>query len=62
MECLRCGYCCKNMMVVIVDNPEKGIDKSNLKCHKGLGKPCQHLRGDKPGNYSCSVHNEPWFC
>ena len=30
MECLRCGYCCKDLAVVIVDDPEKGITKDNL--------------------------------
>jgi len=57
MICLQCGYCCMNMAVIIVDNPKKGIEENNLKLHKGLGKPCQHLRGDKPGCYSCAIHN-----
>lgn len=61
MECVRCGYCCKNMMVIIVNDPEKGITKSNLISHIGNGQPCQHLTGDVPGEYSCAVHNKIWY-
>jgi len=61
MICLKCGYCCMNMVVVIVDNPEKGLREDNLKVHEGLGKPCQHLKGNEPGCYSCAIHNRPWY-
>jgi len=50
-----------NYIVVIVDDPAKGIVDGNLIVHEGNGTPCKHLRGDKPGEYSCSVHDEPWF-
>lgn len=46
--------------MVIVDNPAKGIIEGNLKTHEGKG-PCPHLRGTKPGEYSCSVHDETWY-
>jgi len=61
MRCLRCGYCCKNYVVVIVDDPEKGISEDNLIVHKGDGTPCKHLRGDKPGEYFCGIHDYPWY-
>lgn len=60
MICLRCGYCCKSYMVVIVNDPDKGIKEGNLICHDGSG-PCKHLRGDKPGEYSCEVHERKWY-
>lgn len=50
------------MLVVIVDDPELGIDPENLKSI-GLKVPdrCQHLQGDRPGEHSCSVHHFPWY-
>jgi len=47
-------------MVVIVDDPSKGIAEGNLVVHEGQG-PCKHLQGDKPGAYSCALHNELWY-
>jgi hypothetical protein len=61
MKCLRCGYCCKNYCVVIVDDPYVGICDNNLIVHEGNGKPCKHLIGDTPGKYLCSIHNKPWY-
>lgn len=61
MICLRCGYCCKHYCVAIVDNPARGLEKENLIVQVGNGTACKHLRGDKPGNYSCSLHNYPWY-
>lgn len=61
MICLRCGYCCKNYLVMIVDDPEKGLVESNIIAHMGDGTPCKHLKGDKPGEYSCGVHDQPWY-
>lgn len=46
--------------MIIVDKPELGIVDSNLK-HKPSGVKCQHLVGDKPGEYSCTIHSEPWY-
>jgi len=56
MICLRCGYCCKKLFVVIIDDPEKGIIEGNLIANIGDG-PCKHLVGDAPGNYSCAIHD-----
>ena len=50
-------------MVVIVDDPKKGLKEDNLKCIGFGGQPerCQHLIGDKPGDYVCRVHERPWY-
>ena len=52
-------------MVIIVDDPELGPVEGNLRPLNF--KPfeekerCPHLRGDKPGEYSCAVHDKPWY-
>ena len=61
MICLRCGYCCKWLSVVIVDDPEIGPTKENLIFHKGDGVSCKHLKGSKPGEYSCAIHDKKWY-
>lgn len=58
MICLRCGHCCINYDVMIMDNPDKGHVPSNI-IHKPTGEKCKHLLGDKPGNYSCAIHDHP---
>jgi len=60
MKCLRCGYCCKNYMVVIVDDPAKGTVEDNLILHEGKSQ-CKHLIGDEPGKYSCALHEYEWY-
>ena len=60
MICLRCGQCCKTYAVVIVDDPEKGIEEDNLIEYMGDGR-CPHLLGDEPGKHSCAVHDRPWY-
>jgi hypothetical protein len=59
MICLRCGYCCIHLDVIIVDEPSSGIIMENL-VHKPSGIACKHLVGS-PGNYSCMLHDLPWF-
>lgn len=61
MTCVRCGYCCTKLLVVIVVDPDKGPTYDNLKAINCLEEPCPHLRGDTPGGYSCSVHDRPWY-
>ncbi len=61
MKCLRCGYCCKTSLVVIVNNPDHGPIDGNLKAIDASTEPCHHLLGDKPGNYSCTIHDKPWY-
>ena len=48
-------------MVMIVDDPAKGIVDDNLIFHDGMEQPCKHLKGDKPGEYSCALHDEKWY-
>ena len=62
MKCLRCGYCCINYMVIIVNDPAIGIREDNLLAI-GVNGPerCKHLIGDKPGEFSCAVHHYDWY-
>ena len=62
MICLQCGYCCCNYCVVIVDDPDIGLTDSedNLIVHEGRG-PCKHLRGHKPGEFFCAIHEKDWY-
>jgi len=61
MICLRCGYCCQTSSVVIVIDPDKGPVEGNLKAIDCLEEKCPHLRGDKPGEFSCAVHDKEWY-
>ena len=61
MICLRCGYCCKYPMAIIVDDPDKGCVEGNLIFHEGNATPCKHLTGNKPEEYNCSIHNRDWY-
>ncbi len=62
MKCLRCGWCCKHLAVIIVDDPDIGpVDESNLLVRPGNGTPCQHLTGDRPGECACAVHEREWY-
>ena len=56
MICLRCGYCCVHLEVIIVDDPAKGIQEGNL-IPKHTGERCKHLMD----NGDCAIHNEPWY-
>lgn len=59
MKCLRCGHCCNTMMIVIVIDPELGLVENNV---KGISNErCPHLLGDKPGEYSCAIHDRPYY-
>ena len=60
MKCLRCGKCCRDYAVVVVKNPDIGISLDNMHAVP-IDGPCPHLRGDKPGNYFCAVHDRPWY-
>jgi len=59
--CLRCGSCCQVSFVVIVDDPEIGPAEDNLRAINLLEEPCPHLQGDTPGEFSCSIHDRPWY-
>jgi hypothetical protein len=60
MKCLRCGHCCINYAVVILDNPALPLTETNVRFKPG-GERCPHLRGDAPGDYSCAVHDHPQY-
>lgn len=60
MECHRCGYCCIAMAVVILRDPDGPISEENAEVHEGKG-PCKYLRGNAPGEFSCAVHDKPWY-
>jgi hypothetical protein len=63
MICFRCGYCCTSLLTVIVVDPDKGPVYDNLTTigTSGEKERCPHLRGDRPGEYSCSVHERDWY-
>lgn len=60
MICLKCGYCCEKLSVMIVDDPDLGIIEGNIIWHKGEGK-CKHLQGEGPGKYSCALHDKQYY-
>ena len=57
MICLKCGWCCKNLMVMVVDDPEKGLVPGNIIYHPGNGENCKHLLDDN----ACAVHDCKWY-
>ena len=61
MKCLRCGYCCKHLWVMIVNDPEIGIELDNIIEHRGQGVSCKHLTGNVPGEYACALHDKEWY-
>ena len=63
MICMHCGYCCFNYEVIIVDDPDIGLienSTNNLK-EKHTGIRCPHLTGNICGEYSCAIHDRPWY-
>lgn len=60
-RCLRCGYCCIDTFVVIVDDPKKGIEENNLIALNTKEKKCPHFIGNEPGKYACAVHEMEWY-
>jgi len=60
MKCLKCGYCCHQLTVPIVDVKKKGIAEANM-IVKIRGQRCPHLKGDGPGEFTCALHGEKWY-
>lgn len=60
MQCLRSGFCCVYLSVVIVIDPKKGINSDNIRV-KETGEICPHLKGSGPGDYFCNIHDYDWF-
>lgn len=58
-KCYRCGYCCTKLLSVVVDDPEKGPVDGNFITN--VDTRCKHLRGDIPGEFSCTIHDYPWY-
>ncbi len=48
-------------MVVIVVDPELGFKEGNMKAIDCSREPCHHLRGEKVGEFSCAIHDKPWY-
>jgi len=63
MKCVRCGYCCTRLLAVVIKDPEGELAEPNLMTigMTGEHERCPHLRGDKPGEFSCFVHDKPWY-
>ena len=65
MICLRCGYCCIECSVVIV-NPSKIKDDSVFEISndclqfKDSKEPCPHLEWDGDG-FTCKIHHYEWY-
>lgn len=59
MICLRCGYCCINYDVMIVNDPKIGIIEANI-IHKPFGIKCKHLI-ENDNYYTCNIHNYEWY-
>lgn len=60
MICLRCGYCCIEYTVIIVNDPVIGPAHNNLTT-TWSGERCPHLRGSESGEYSCAIHDKQWY-
>jgi len=61
MICQRSGYCCINLDVVIVDDPEQGVVEDNI-LHKPAGEICKHLIDSNNNTIAtCAIHHYPWF-
>jgi hypothetical protein len=39
----------------------QAVSVGDVICHEGNGTPCKHLKGDKPGEYSCALHDMKWY-
>ena len=62
MKCLRCGTCCKTGRALIVIDRELGpVGAENVRSINLSKERCLYLIGDKPGEYDCSIHDEPWY-
>lgn len=60
MICLHCGHCCLTSLVVVIKDPDKPIQEDNLLGLDGTTR-CPHLKGEKPGEYLCAIHEHPAF-
>jgi len=61
MICLRCGYCCHKLSVMIINDPRIGVSEGNIIFHEGNGERCKHLIGNRIGDFSCVLHEYMWY-
>lgn len=67
MKCLRCGYCCCFLDVIIISpsaiDANGCVDLDNKKNyeHKPCNTQCPHLTWEDNGSAVCGIHNYPWF-
>ena len=68
MICLRCGYCCINPVVIII-NPKyvnEDLDLQNPLIKekvmlKKSGEWCPYLEEKNKFIFTCKIHNKPWY-
>jgi hypothetical protein len=62
MICQRCGWCCMNLLAIVVKDPNRGVVEDNL-LSIGLNGPerCPHLQGDEISEYSCAIHSKRYY-
>lgn len=59
MKCLRCGYCCIEYPVIIIDDLNRGLTEGNL-IAKPEGVRCKHLVV-RDRVYHCLAHDYKWY-
>lgn len=66
MQCLRCGYCCCFLDVIIISSSalqktgEVDFTNETNFQHKPCDKECPHLKWDNE-NAVCIIHSCSWF-
>jgi hypothetical protein len=67
MICLRCGHCCHNIPKVLLSivtytgSKNKEPESLNVIDAGETIERCPHLRGDRPGEYFCIIHDRSWY-
>jgi len=61
MICLRCGYCCFAFDVVILLDPEKGLEDEDNYHNKPHGETCPHNSINAEGLSTCAIHDHPIY-
>ena len=68
MKCIRCGYCCFHLDVIIIkpeyidDFNPNDIELEHKVMHKKCGENCPHLKIDNNSlKTTCTVHQKDWY-
>ena len=67
MKCLRCGYCCVMLDVIIVKPEFANRDlifdqlEDHMLIHKPFGEKCPHLEINKQKLAVCRIHEFEWY-